>query len=220
MFNERLYLNIQNYIAENFVEEPTYPPPQASMCFMEYICEETELQRAQECADEKVELSKENEEPKERKFFKRLEERQSAKSKQKLSFDSVCYEMASEKSRTLNDMMKEREETFSQSLLRLIDQKGTTDVDVYKKAGVDRKLFSKIRGDIYYRPSKPTAIALAIALKLTYDETLDLIGRAGFTLSASVKSDLIIRFFLEENNHNLFEINEALFAFEQPLLGV
>lgn len=120
----------------------------------------------------------------------------------------------------LDDWLQTLDAGFSERLLHLIAQSGKKDVEIYKKANVDRKLFSKIRNNKNYRPSKPTAIAFALALELNLEETKDLIGRAGFALSHSSKFDVIVEYFLVNKNYNIFELNEVLFAFDQPLIGV
>ncbi|OPL08842.1 MAG: RNase III inhibitor [delta proteobacterium ML8_F1] len=120
----------------------------------------------------------------------------------------------------LDTVVSTLESTFSQRLFELIDQKGREDVEIYKRANVDRKLFSKIKCNPDYKPGKATALALAIALELSLEETIDLIGRAGYALSRSRKFDRIIEYFITRGQYDIFLINNALFDFDQPQLGV
>lgn len=119
----------------------------------------------------------------------------------------------------LDEAIENLDEPFSQTLLRLIDAKGKTDVEVYKRANIDRRLFSKIRSGKAYMPSKRTAIALAIALELTLRETEDFLHRAGYALSHSQKFDVIVEYFIVGGRYDIFEINEVLFHYDLPVLG-
>lgn len=121
--------------------------------------------------------------------------------------------------KSLDEVLQKKEDTFQQRLFRLIDERGLDDVTVYKRANGNRKNFSKIRCNVNYHPKKITAIAYAVALKLDMPELLDLISRAGYTLSPTSKFDLIISYFVKSRNYDIYEINAALFEYEQPLLS-
>ncbi|MBR4296303.1 MAG: RNase III inhibitor, partial [Clostridia bacterium] len=138
----------------------------------------------------------------------------------KASTSSSERDYGSTRNKSLQDYMRSMDKPFAYKLFDLIDERGMTDVECYKKANVDKKTFSKIKcNPKTYKPSKQTAVAFAIALELDLDETQDLLASAGLTLSRSFAFDKIIRYFIQQGNYNIFEINEALFEFDQMLLG-
>ena len=128
--------------------------------------------------------------------------------------------VALQKSLSMEDFLRQEDAGFTEKLLHLIDKTGKKDSEIYKKANLSKQHFSKIRNNLHYRPTKSTALALAIALELDLEATRDLIGRAGYALTNSSKADLIIRYFIENQNYNIVEINLALYEFDQALLGV
>ncbi|MCL2556635.1 MAG: hypothetical protein FWE03_06465 [Firmicutes bacterium] len=210
--NTELFIKLEKYIDNEFICESEFDFFSESLKSYEIY---EQFQSSKE--HKKVDIDKD-------KKFKKDSSKSRIKQKiKKENIDDQSFlRMSAERevSRSLDDLINERQETFSQSVLKFIDAKGVLDSDIYKKVFIDRRLFSKIRSDSDYKPSKNTAIALAVALELKLDECLDLIGKAGFTLSFSSKFDLIIRYFIENKIYNILEINAALDAFGQGVLSI
>lgn len=204
--SEKLFNSVQSYIDEKYIVNKTL--------------DEYGVKNKKDIKERELEELCKN--TNQRRFFSSFQNKQSEIPVPKACAPSVCYSLAMgapESGSSLEDMLKDTDAGFSETLLKLIDKTGKKDSEVYKKANVDRKLFSKIRNNPNYKPSKSTAIAFAIALELNLDETRDFISRAGFALSHSSKFDIIIEYFISNKNYNMFEINETLFAFDQNLLG-
>ena len=127
--------------------------------------------------------------------------------------------VAREGSASLEDLLKTLDASFSQTLLQMIDARGLTDSQVYRRAHLSRQHFSKIRGNAAYRPTKATVLALAIALELSLDETRLLLERAGFSLSHASKADVIVEYFIGRRQYDLNLVNRTLYHFDQPILG-
>ena len=144
------------------------------------------------------------------------------RSKIKLCYDAefVAEAPCEMENNSLEDLLAKTGETFCDKLFSIIREKNLNDVDIYKKANLDRKHFSKIRSNVNYKPTKKTALALAVALRLTLDETKDLLARAELALSPSNKGDLIVSYFISHHKYNIWEINSMLFKFGQPTIGV
>lgn len=203
--NQKLYASIEEYIEEHYVEE-NEPLLEEEESFS-YSKKENLEELIEEREEVSFELDKES-----------RPEDTSHLLESCTPIRSAPVPSAYPK-RTLENIVNHLDETFSQMLLRLIDERGLKDSVVYKKANVDRRHFSKIRNDVDYVPSKKTVVAFIIALELSMDEAVDIMSKAGFAFSKSSKFDVIIRFFIENKNYDIFELNEVLFTYRQPLLG-
>lgn len=153
-----------------------------------------------------------------------LRDKDSFKQGAPVSLDETCeplelFVAETAPNHALKQWIENRDISFAQKLFVLIDERGKTDAEVYRRANVDRKVFSKIRGDSNYTPRKQTILALAIALELSLDETEDLLRRAGHALSPSRVFDLIVQFFIINKRYDIYEINNVLFQYDQVLLG-
>ena len=194
--SKKLFSRIEEYIDDHYVAEKYegYPSPKA--CYSSSAMHSETMAPAMASVPSK--------------------EKKTAKS---IGLPKFLKQSQVQKERKLEELISHMGETFSQMLLRLIDERGLKDSTVYHKANIDRRLFSKIRNDIHYVPTKKTVLAFAIALELTLDETKDLLMKAGYAFSNSSKFDVILSFFIENRSYNIFEINEVLFAYGQPILG-
>lgn len=205
--SKKLFSKIEEYIDDHYVEMKN-----EGYSYQKSIFESNSLNRDMMIRDTAAEYPSFSNEP-------RKNVPSSPKASGKSGVPDFLKKLSALKGRKLNELMSHMDETFSQMLLRLIDERGLKDSVVYRKANIDRRLFSKIRNDVNYTPTKKTVLAFAIALELSLDETKDLLMKAGYAFSNSSKSDIIISFFIENRNYNVFEINEVLFFYGQPILG-
>jgi len=198
--SEQLVHSVESYIDEHYVREK--------------ILDEYEMESVRELGDEELcQLMKH------RRDHERFWLKKQSDSEFMVEACTASMSMVPSALPSLDDMLNRLDAGFSETLLKLIDHSGKTDAEVYKKANIDRKLFSKIRSNPHYKPSKNTALAFAVALELDLEETKDFLGRAGYALSHSSVADLVVEYFIRNKNYDMFTLNEVLFHYDQPTLG-
>ena len=190
--SEKLFHSVASYIDQNYVDEREV---------MLYGIEAAEARRARR-----------------RRRYTDIDRMEVCESAGVYEDNSIPMPMAP-KAMSLEEALKAADISFSEALLQLIDKSGKKDSEIYKKANISKQHFSKIKNNPHYKPSKATTLALAVALELDVDQTRELIGRAGFALTNSSKQDLIVKYFIEQKQYNIIEINIALYEFDQGLLG-
>ena len=219
--SDKIFAGVDRFIDENYVEEKIEEE------YGEAVMEDRmEMPSFDACEEESADFHSERRSRKERLRNERLRNERrglfatvrNAKMVEPPAAMSMSEACAAPK-RSLDDVVKNIGETWQESLLRLITEKGYSDTEVYKRANVDRKLFSKIRSNKNYQPKKNTAVAFALALRLNLDETRDFLRRAGYAFSPSSIFDLIIEYSIDHGIYDLMLINGALFDHDQPQLG-
>lgn len=214
--NDELRLEIDRYLELNYIDESTNV--ETSYTADDTASFEESIEKySSESITEKASAPN-----KKKSFFNSLARGKRCESVFEAKSETLMPQLAPCSQAKLSELDKRIEmldESFSEMLLRIIDERGIKDSEVYKKANIDRRLFSKIRSNLDYRPKKTTVLAFAIALKLSLEETKEMLEKAGYALSHSSKADVIVEYFIKKGNYNIYDINEALYEYDQVLIG-
>ena len=231
--SSELYGDIDEYINDNYVEEKKkeeYPPDYRPGSDRRRMASSMDMAPTMSMAQSMLgsgstfhaagmasPMSQKKSEKKSRKFF--ADKKAEAVCDFAVLEEEVCLAKAAPDERSLDDVIKNIDKTFMELVFSFADERGISDVELQKKANLDRKAFSKLKCGTTKNPSKSTALALSVALKLSLDDTKDLLSRAGLALSPCSKQDLIVQYFIEREAYDIFEINIALFEHGEQILG-